>query len=153
MPDCAGPPDVKPIGLELTRVAKAVSRAFDEALAAAGGSLPTWLVLVSVMSGRHGNQREIAEAIGIEGPTLTHHLNRMETDGLLTRTRDPQNRRTHRVELSPDGAAAFSDLVQVVTAFDQRLRAGFSERDLATLRSLLERLAANASAHAENAPT
>jgi hypothetical protein len=37
-----------PIGLHLARVAKTASRAFDEALAQAGGSLPTWLVMISV---------------------------------------------------------------------------------------------------------
>jgi len=63
-------------------------RAFDAALAGAGGSLPVWLILLSVKVQRHGAQREIAEAVGIEGPTLTHHLNRMENAGLLTRTRD-----------------------------------------------------------------
>ena len=41
-----------------------------------------WLVLVSLKRQRHGAQRELADAVGIEGPTLTHHLNRMETAGL-----------------------------------------------------------------------
>src|SRR5205823_2753823 len=72
-----GPPDAEPIGLLLTRTAKVVGRAFDEALTADGGSLPTWLVLVSLKGQEHGAQRELAEAVGIEGPTLTHHLNRM----------------------------------------------------------------------------
>jgi hypothetical protein len=42
------PPAAPPIGLDLTRVARVVSRAFDDALAAAGGSLPVWLVLISL---------------------------------------------------------------------------------------------------------
>ena len=37
-----------PIGLHLAQVAKVVSRAFDDALAEAGGSLPVWLVLISL---------------------------------------------------------------------------------------------------------
>src|SRR3954447_20549334 len=90
-------PSVEPIGLQLARTAKVVSGAFDDALVEAGGSLPTWLVLVSLKTGRHRMQRDLAEAVGVEGPTLTHHLNRMEADGLVTRTRDPENRRTHVV--------------------------------------------------------
>jgi MarR family transcriptional regulator, transcriptional regulator for hemolysin len=69
-----GPPATEPIGLELARTAKLVSRAFDDALAQVGGSLPTWLVLVSLTARRHGAQRELAEAVGVEGPTLTHHV-------------------------------------------------------------------------------
>jgi DNA-binding transcriptional MocR family regulator len=44
------------------------------------------------------NQRQIAESIGIQGATLTHHLNAMEADGVVTRRRDPTNRRVHVVE-------------------------------------------------------
>jgi MarR family transcriptional regulator, transcriptional regulator for hemolysin len=55
-----GKPGEEPIGLLLTRTAKVVSRAFDEALTEAGGSLPAWLVLVSLEGQAHGAQREIA---------------------------------------------------------------------------------------------
>jgi MarR family transcriptional regulator for hemolysin len=140
------PPTTEPIGLQLARVAKVAGRAFDAALAEAGGSLPQWLVLVSIKARAHGAQRELAEAVGIEGPTLTHHLNRMEADGLVTRRRDPANRRVHVVELTDAGEAAFLSLLGTVMAFDERLRRGLSERDLAQLRRLLDRLAANATA-------
>ena len=132
-----------PIGLHLARVAKLASRAFDDALAEVGGSLPMWLILVSLKSQRHGAQRELAEAVGIEGPTLTHHLNRMETAGLVTRTRDAENRRIHRVELTKEGEAMFRRLLATVIAFDKRLRAGFSKNDIAALNGFLERLRAN----------
>jgi MarR family transcriptional regulator for hemolysin len=137
-------PEIEPIGLQVTRTAKVLSRAFDDALAAGGGSLPRWLVLVSLMSASHGTQRDLAGAVGVEGPTLTHHLNRMEAAGLVTRRRDPENRRVHQVELSADGEAAFRGLLQYVAAFDEQLRAGFTDDELALLRGLLDRLRANA---------
>lgn len=138
-----GPPASEPIGLQLARTAKLVSRAFDDALAAAGGSLPMWLILVALKSKRHGAQRELADAVGVEGPTLTHHLNRMEAAGLVTRTRDPGNRRVHRVELTASGEAMFARLLDTVVAFDLRLRAGFDDRDIAALNRALGRLRAN----------
>ena len=143
-----GPPAAEPIGLELSRTAKLVSRAFDEALAAAGGSLPVWLVLVTVkaQAGDREPQRRLAEAAGIEGATLTHHLNRLEAAGLVTRHRDPENRRVQHVALTPEGDAAFFRLLEAVTAFDRRLRDGFAEPELATLRRLLARLRDNAEA-------
>ena len=134
----------EPIGLLLTRVAKTVSRSFDAVLATRGGSLPTWLVLLSLTGEPHRSQRSIAAAVGVEGPTLTHHLNRMEDEGLVTRTRDPENRRVHQVALTETGHAAFQSLRGGVVEFDQRLRDGFTEDDLATLRQLLALLAANA---------
>ena len=139
-----GAPAVEPIGLEVTRTAKALSRVFDEVLAEGGGSLPTWLVLVSLVAGTHGSQRDLAETVGVEGATLTHHLNRMETAGLVTRRRDPQNRRVHQVELTESGQATFRDLRRHAAAFDEQLRAGFTDDELAQLRGFLDRLRANA---------
>ena len=86
-----GPPATEPLGLTLTRTAKLVGRGFDQALATVDGTLPTWTILASLKAARHGKQQDIAEAVGIEGATLTHHLNRLERDGLVSRSRDPDN--------------------------------------------------------------
>ena len=136
-------PGQEPIGLYLTRVARVVSRAFDDALAAAGGSLPIWLVLISLKAQRLPNQRQIAEAIGIQGATLTHHLNAMEADGLVTRRRHQTNRRVHVVELTAAGEALFHGLRAAAVAFDRQLRGGLSDEDLATFGRVLDRLHAN----------
>jgi MarR family transcriptional regulator for hemolysin len=136
-------PARQPIGLHLAQVAKVISRAFDDALAAAGGSRPAWLVLISLKSQPQASQREIADAAGIQGATLTHHLNAMESAGLLTRRRDPANRRVHVMELTPQGDALFLRLRDAAGAFDQRLRSGLSDRDVAQAEELLTRLRAN----------
>jgi MarR family transcriptional regulator for hemolysin len=137
-------PERMPIGLQLARTAKSVSRAFDEALAQAGGSIPAWLVLISIKSRNLGNQRELAEAVGIREATLSHHLNAMEAQGLVTRRRDPANRRVHLVELTDEGEAAFLRLRDAAVTFDQRLRRGFAADDVAGLEDLLARLEGNA---------
>jgi MarR family transcriptional regulator, transcriptional regulator for hemolysin len=138
-------PHEEPIGLYVSRTAKALSRAFDEALAGAGGSLPTWLVLVSLKSRTWGTQRELAQALGLEGPTLTHHLDRMEREGLVTRRRDPDNRRVQRVELTEAGDAAFHRMRRAATSFDERLRSGLGDSDIKRVRGLLAQLHANVS--------
>jgi len=136
-------PAQPPIGLHLARTARSVSRAFDDALAQAGGSVPVWLVLISLKSRPVRNQRELAEAVGIREATLTHHLNAMDEQGLITRRRDPANRRVHLVELTEAGEAAFQRLRGAATAFDQRLRAGLTGDEVSQLETLLGRLAAN----------
>jgi MarR family transcriptional regulator for hemolysin len=120
-----------------------VSRAFDDALAQVGGSVPVWLVLISLKSQQVRNQRELAEAVGIREATLTHHLNAMDEQGLITRRRDPANRRVHLVELTEAGEDAFLRLRGAAAAFDQRLRAGLSGDEVSQLEALLGRLAAN----------
>jgi MarR family transcriptional regulator for hemolysin len=132
-----------PIGLRLSRAARSVSRAFDDALADAGGSLPVWLVLISLKSQRLPNQRVLADAVGIREATLTHHLNAMDAQGLITRRRDPANRRVHVVELTEKGEAAFRRMRGAAVAFDRRLRSGVTEEDAANLEDLLSRLERN----------
>jgi MarR family transcriptional regulator, transcriptional regulator for hemolysin len=123
-----------------------VRRAFDEALAEAGGSLPVWLVLLNLKIRRPSNQRELAEAVGVREATLTHHLNAMDSEGLITRRRDTTNRRIHVVELTDAGEETFLRLRTAAVAFDRRLRAGITEEELASLEDVLDRLVRNVAA-------
>lgn len=141
-----------PLGVELSRTGRLVGQAFDRVLTERGGSLPVWQVLVTLRSGSGRRQRSMAEAIGIEGATLTHHLNRMERDGLVTRRRAEDNRRTHIVELTDDGTALFHQLLEGVIEFDSQLRAGLDADELDALRGLLERIRTNCTTAGEVTP-
>jgi MarR family transcriptional regulator, transcriptional regulator for hemolysin len=144
-PGRPGPPTSPPIGLVLDRVARQLSREFDEALVEAGGSRPVWLVLLALTVDKEANQRQLADFVGIRGATLTHHLNAMETAGLVVRSRDPENRRSHVVRRTKSGEEMFLRLREAATAFDKRLRRGLSAGDVDTLRTLLDRLSENSS--------
>jgi MarR family transcriptional regulator for hemolysin len=135
-----GPPASPPVGQYLARTAKEITRAFDDALAGAGGSQPIWLVLISLKTRRLASQRELAEAVGIREATLTHHLNAMDAGGLITRRRDPENRRVHLVQMTPAGEEAFYRMRKAAFAFDDRLRAGFDDDELEEFRRVLDRL-------------
>ena len=137
-------PTTEPIGLEVSRTGRALSKAFNDALVEAGGSLPQWLVLTALKRGDHTMQRELAAAIGIEGATLTHHLNRMEADGLVRRERGADNRRNQLVALTPAGEALFTTLLGAVVTFDTELRRGLTAEELSVVRSVLGRLRENA---------
>ena len=129
-----------PIGLQLSQTARALTQAFESAMADAGGSVSTWQVLLLVRSRQWGTQTEMAEAMGVTGATLTHHLNALEEQGLVRRWREPANRRVQQVELTDAGSAMFDQLRHVATRHDARLRAQLSEDELAQLSDLLARL-------------
>ena len=126
-------------------MSRILSRAFDDALADAGGSLPIWLILINLKLHPTANQREIAEAVALTEATVTHHLNGMEANGLITRQRDPDNRRVHIVQLTDAGEQAFLRLRTAAVAFDRRLRRGLADGDTEHLGELLDRMAANVS--------
>ena len=136
-------PRETPIGLQLAHTSKLVSRAFSDALAGAGGSIPTWLIVSRLMGEDWRAQSELARAIGIEGPTLTHHLDVLEEAGLVVRTRDPNDRRAVRLELTDAGRAKHAELMEAVIAFNRQLQSGFDEDELQELRGLLGKLERN----------
>jgi MarR family transcriptional regulator, transcriptional regulator for hemolysin len=132
-----------PVGLLLDRVAREVSRAFDVRLTAAGGSRAVWLVLVALRPGAVASQRELADALGVRAATLTQQLDVMEAAGLVTRNRDPGNRRVHRVELTAAGLQLFDRLRNAARAHDEQLRAGLDADDLARVVATLEQMRRN----------
>jgi MarR family transcriptional regulator for hemolysin len=138
-----------PVGLRLARASGIVRRAFDAALVEAEGSLPVWLVLLNLKIRPPSSQRELADAVGVREATLTHHLNAMDTEGLITRRRDSTNRRIHVVELTKAGEDAFLRLRTAAMAFDQRLRAGITENEQTVFEDVLGRLARNVAADDE----
>jgi MarR family transcriptional regulator for hemolysin len=140
-----GPPHKPPIGREVAVTAKALDRAFAAALAEAGGTLPAWLVLLALKQEPHRTQQDIARAVGIGGPTLTHHLDGMEAAGLVRRSRDAGDRRAVQVELTPEGDETFQRLRAAAMTFDARLRTGMSDDEVDHARGLLARLRANVS--------
>ena len=139
----SGTPTAEPIGRVLDSTAKLLSRAFDQQLAEAGGTRPGWLILLALKQQRHRTQQELAAAVGIEGPTLTHHLDAMEKAGLIERSRDSGDRRVVRVELTGAGEQLFLRLAQAAMGVDQRLREGVSDKDIDAVRRVLARLREN----------
>jgi MarR family transcriptional regulator, transcriptional regulator for hemolysin len=136
-------PTTTPIGLRLFNASKAVRRAFEATLAEAGGSIPIWLVLTNLKAGAWRSQHDLAGAVGIEGPTLTRHLDGLEALGLVRRRQDPDNRRAVLVELTEEGHALHARLLVVVIRFDRQLRKGLSAEDVAQLGALLAMLERN----------
>jgi MarR family transcriptional regulator for hemolysin len=136
------PAMLPPLGLRLARTAHTVSQAFERAMAEAGGSASAWQVLLLVRSGEWGTQARIAEAMGITGATLTHHLNGLEAQGLVRRWRDTTNRRVQRVELTDAGVELFERLREVASRHDERLRSQLTEAEAEQLAALLEKLQA-----------
>jgi MarR family transcriptional regulator for hemolysin len=133
-----------PIGVLVAATAKVLTREFDAALAAVGGSRSTWLVLQSLEAAGHRTQGQLAEVVGISQPTLSHHLDGLERAGLVRRERTTENRRVQIVTVTEAGQALFLRLRRAAGAFEGRLRAGLGDAEVGELRRLLAQLAENA---------
>jgi MarR family transcriptional regulator, transcriptional regulator for hemolysin len=112
----------------------------DDGLAHHGGSLQQWVLLRILAEEPQVSPRELAERMYISAPTVTHHLDRLEAGGLLTRTRDTGDRRVVRVDLTPDGARRLAEWEAVADANDADVRALLTPAEADTLHHLLAKL-------------
>jgi DNA-binding MarR family transcriptional regulator len=76
---------------------------------------------------------ELAESMGVTASTMSLNLRRLEEGGLITRERDPADRRVRNVRLSPAGAQMREELAELdVARVDALLRTlGPDQRRLA----------------------
>ena len=94
--------------------ARLFARALERRLGAGSGPMPVFFAL---QDGGAMTQKALAQLAAVEQPTMANTLNRMERDGLVLRTPDPNDRRSAQVSLTPLGRerakAAFVSAIEV----------------------------------------
>jgi MarR family transcriptional regulator for hemolysin len=85
-------------------------------------------------------QIAIAKRIGIEGPTLTRMLDALETDGLVLRRQDPNDRRTKLIELTYMGRRALDEILAVAHSFRASVLKQLDDDELDMVNALTGRL-------------
>jgi MarR family transcriptional regulator, transcriptional regulator for hemolysin len=131
---------MEPLGRQVYLTYRTLRDRLDEDMRTAGASVPQWIVLKSVGDEPDLSQRELADRVLVTGSTLTHHLDRLEADGYITRSRDASDRRVLRVALTPEGKQRRSNLDAVVAARDRYVESLLTGREAATLNRLLATL-------------
>ena len=109
-------------------------------LAHSGINEQKWRVLRVLDEGGAMEQTAIAKAACLLLPSLTRILRAMETEGLLTRLADAQDRRKSIVTLSDAGRAVILAHAPESRALFSRLEAQFGSDRLNQLLDLLEDL-------------
>ena len=131
----------RPIGFVLVQTARQIARAFESFLFEREGSLSTWLVLLALQAQDGCFQSNLAAFVGVQGPTLTHHLNGMEAEGLIKRVRSTNDRRVHVVSITSAGRRRFLKLRRRAKKFDTELRNALTAEEMILLCHCLDRLA------------
>ena len=85
--------------------ANRVTRLYRPLLEALGLTYPQYLAMLVLWEASPRTVGALGEALDLESSTLTPLLKRLETQGLVARTRDPEDERRVIVTLTPAGAA------------------------------------------------
>jgi MarR family transcriptional regulator for hemolysin len=103
------------IGPLIERLGRAWRREANQALADHGLSEATALpLLVLSRRGKGVRQGELAEQMGIEGPSLVRLIDLLQNERLVERREDPTDRRAKMLHLTPMGEAKAAETDRVL---------------------------------------
>lgn len=88
-------------------------------------------------------QAELCRAVRIEQATMANTLNRMERDGLIARTADPDDRRRTLIHLTPKARGLEAVLVASAREVNSAATAGLSDAEIAAFLATMQRMIAN----------
>ncbi|MFD6365819.1 MarR family winged helix-turn-helix transcriptional regulator, partial [Streptomyces roseolus] len=117
-------PQVEKVVSALGRLNRRMNVAYGRQLADLGISNAEWEVLKTlVLSGapyRLG-PGELAKRLGLTPAAMTHRIDRMAGEGLVTRDRDENNRVRVIVELTDEGRTKWLEAMRLATDFEEQL--------------------------------
>ncbi|MBE0694516.1 MAG: MarR family transcriptional regulator [Aquamicrobium sp.] len=116
--------------IELGRVSRQWRKRLDERLKHTGLTQARWMVLLHLSRTGPMSQRELAETVGIEGPTLVRMLDSLEGQGLLERRACEDDRRVKRVHLTEAARPVLAEITSIATALRKELLAEMADGEL-----------------------
>jgi DNA-binding MarR family transcriptional regulator len=155
--EMAGVDQVESIGYWLFYAQRCVSYAFYELLKSACQQRdkayiitpPQWGVLVLLLSEDGITSGVIAQKRGVDAPTITGIIKRLEQNGLLERRHDLHDRRIVKVFLTTEGREITASLLADVKTFNDTVLHDFSQQEQDDLLVKLQRIIANVGTVAE----
>ena len=106
------------------------------------GLTPSHVGILRVLAFNPGiSQQELAAAIGAVPSRVVKLLDELSERGLVERRRSTVDRRNHELHLSPRAAEQLADVRAIASEHDAAVVKGLSAPELATLVSLLAKVA------------
>lgn len=144
--------DNNSLGFAIKNTVRTMERAFDlELRRIAGITLSQARIIRALWLGNDGmTQKEIAEVIGVEAPTLVPLIDRMEQAGLVERRQDEADRRNNRVYLTVKSRLLWGAIEESLGRVRKVAQKGIPKEDIEMARQVLDRIAQNAADHLES---
>lgn len=118
-------------GMQLAHMSRGWRAELDRRLADLGLSQARWLVLLHLARFQEApTQRELAQSVGVEGPTLARLLDSLENQGLVRRQAVLEDRRAKKILLCDTARPLIEKIETIATALRHELFVGINEEDL-----------------------
>ncbi|GAA2226961.1 MULTISPECIES: MarR family winged helix-turn-helix transcriptional regulator [Kitasatospora] len=136
-------PQVETIVSTLSRVARRMSVAYGRQLTVLGITSAEWEVLKALVvagSPYRMGPGELAKRLGLTPAAMTHRIDRMVTEGLVTRERDEANRVRVIIELTEEGRDKWLESMRMAAVFEEELLQDIAQAERPVLSTLLGRM-------------
>ena len=133
----------KSVGTWIGLTYQAIRRTLDAELDHQKITFRQWEVLAWLAMCGDLSPGVLAERLGVEAPTLSGILNRMERDGWLDRTNREDDMRCKQLHPTEKAEAIWTQSVECCLRVRARATAGFSEDELSQLKSFCRRIREN----------
>ena len=121
--------------------------AADERLAALEVTAAQVIILGSLASGDGAKSAsDLCKGISYDAGSMTRMIDRLESKGLIRRSRSPEDRRLVYLELTDEGRATYPRMRVIGMTVLNRLLRGFSKSEARQLEGFLHRMLENAHA-------
>jgi MarR family transcriptional regulator for hemolysin len=123
----------------LSRVNRGWRALLDARLRDSSCTQARWFVLLQLSRGEPGmTQRELADRVGVESPTIGRLLDALERQGLIERLPVDGDRRANHIRLTQAAQPLIAEIDQTVRGVRRELLADIPARDLDTCLSVLQ---------------
>ena len=131
--------------MELAHLSRAWRAELDRRLVNTGLSQARWLVLLHLIlnTGESPTQRELADWIGIESPTLARTLDALETMKMVEREPCGVDRRIKRVLLTEEARQIAVDIAELARELRSEVFVGISDDEIDACQHLFQKMFKN----------
>ncbi|KFE55782.1 MarR family transcriptional regulator [Pseudomonas syringae] len=131
-------------GMQVANMSRGWRAELDRRLADLGLSQARWLVLLHLARFEEPpTQRELAQSVGVEGPTLARLLDSLESQGLVQRHAVVEDRRAKKIVLCDSARPLIQQIEAIATALRVELFAGIDEEELRICMRVHTKILAN----------
>jgi MarR family transcriptional regulator, lower aerobic nicotinate degradation pathway regulator len=127
----------------ITRMARAMRRRFEQAVAPLGLRARHLVALTHLSDHGPSPQQTLIEVLGLDASNLVALLNELEDADLIVRSRDRADRRRGIIELSAEGERVLAMVDRALEAVDDEILSALSGEERAQLNDLLARAGAS----------
>ena len=128
---------------DLSRVQRKMRALFDARVKERGLTLPRARALLILGRGVSLNQRELADELDIETPTLVRLLDGMEKQGFIERQSVEGDRRAKQIAMTPRGAKVAEEVLDLARTLRADVLKGISANDMSTTVKVFAAMAEN----------